>query len=110
MKCNFLQFLKVGFISLLVCSPGLIAFSVVWEQHLKLIAINNLLCSNTNLLEQILSCSQYARAINSLALILALFILSLGLLIFLLDGYLVYRATERQKIIDRLEKIYHRNY
>ena len=110
MKCNVLQFLKVAFISLLVCSPGLIVFSVVWQQHLKLITINNLLCSNTNFIEQILSCSQYARAINSLGLILALFIIVLGLLVFSLDRYLVYRATERQKIIDRLEKIYHSNY
>lgn len=110
MKCNVLQLLKVVFISFVVCSPGLLVFSVVWQQHLKLVATNSLLCSNTNYLERILSCLQYARVLNSLGLIFGFFLIFLGLLVFSVDGYLEYRATERQRIIEKLEKIYHNHY
>lgn len=110
MRCNFLQLLKVTFIGLLVCSPGLLAFTIVWQQHLKLIASNNLLCSNTNFFERIFSCSQYAHVINNLELIFGLLLISLSLLVFSLDRYLAYRMTQRQKIIDTLEKIYNNNY
>ena len=110
MRCNFLQLVKVTFISLVVCSPGLLVFAVVWQQHLKLIAANHLLCSNINFFEQILSCSQYAQLINNLGLIFGLFLLFFGLLVFSFDGYLAYRATERQKIIERLDRIYHSDY
>lgn len=110
MRCNFSQLLKVTFIGLLVCSPGLLAFAMVWQQHLKLVAKNNLLCSNTNVFDQILSCSKYAQVINNFGLIFGLFIISLGLLVFSLDRYLAYRMNERQKIIDKLERIYHSKY
>lgn len=110
MKCNVLQLLKVAFISFVVCSPGLLVFYVVWQQHLKLVATNNLLCSNTNYLEEIFTCSQYAHFLNSLGLTFGLFLIFSGLLVFSVDGYLEYRATERQKIIEELERMYHNHY
>ncbi len=110
MKCNILQLLKVAFISFAVCSPGLLVFSVVWQKHLKLVANNGFLCLNPNLLEQIFTCSQYAHILHILGLIFGFLLLFLGLLVFSVDGYLEYRATERQKIIERLERIYHSHY
>ncbi len=110
MKCNILQPIKVAFISFVVCMPGLLVFSVVWQKHLNLVASNSLLCSNTNFLENIFICSQYAQFINFLGLVFGFSLLFLGVLVFLVDGYLEYRATERQKIIEKLERIYHSHY
>ena len=110
MKCNILQLFKVTFISFLVCLPGFIVFSIIWQQHIKLLATNDLLCSNTNFLEQVLTCYQYAQILNDLVLAFGLFILFFGILVFSVDGYLAYRITERKKAIEKLERIYNNHY
>lgn len=107
MKRNFLQFLKVAFISLLICSPSLLTLAIVCQQHLQITRNNNLLTSNTNIFDVFNIWSQHFQIINHLGLIFGLFLLGLGTLFFSVNRYLAYRAAERQKIINKLEKIYH---
>ena len=110
MKYHILHLLKVIFISFLVCVPGIIIFSIIWQQHIKLLATNDLLCSNTNFLEQVFTCYKYAQTLNKLVLIVGLILLFLGILVFSIDGYLAYRITERKKTIEKLERIYNNHY
>ena len=107
MKCNFLQFLKVVFISLLICSLSLLTLGIIWQQYIHIIEKNNLPNSNTNIFDKFNFWSQYFQNINHLGLIFGLFVLGLGILFFSVNRYIAYRTAEQQKIINKLEKIYH---
>lgn len=41
MRDKLLNFLTVGLITLVVISPGLIVFTVIWERHLELVSAQN---------------------------------------------------------------------
>ena len=99
MKRNLLQFLKVAFISLLICSPSLLTLAIVCQQYLQI--------NGNKIFEKFNIWSQHFQIINHLGLILGLSLLGLGTLFFSVNRYTAYRAAERQKIINKLEKIYH---
>jgi hypothetical protein len=48
MKVKVLNFIVVGLFTLLVISPGILVFNIVWEKHLEFINMQNLLCDIEN--------------------------------------------------------------
>jgi hypothetical protein len=48
MKVKVLNFIAVGLFTLLVISPGIVVFNIVWEKHLEFINMQNLVCDIHN--------------------------------------------------------------
>lgn len=48
MKVKLLNFIVVGLFTLLVISPGILVFNIVWQKHLEFINMQNLVCDIDN--------------------------------------------------------------
>ncbi|MBW4554908.1 MAG: hypothetical protein KME59_03030 [Trichormus sp. ATA11-4-KO1] len=131
MKVKLLNVLTVCLVTLVVISPGLVVFSIVWGRHLELVKMQNSVCefnkistSNNVLIPQTANTnlSQYQTSIkisdrnvvNSLqykvvailqwfALITPIFV-GLGIIVY--DRYLVYRAAILKEQVEMLERVW----
>ncbi|MBO3461038.1 hypothetical protein G7B40_018330 [Aetokthonos hydrillicola Thurmond2011] len=136
MKLKIVNVLTVCLITLAVLSPELVVFGVVWEQHMELVEIQHLACEsnqsnpaklelapkqevktsyqhkrrnkffNTDFFEQILTIAEQYNIDNILQRFLLLIPILLGLLAFLYDRYLTYRAAIFQKRVEMLERLW----
>ncbi|QSJ19310.1 hypothetical protein JYQ62_11660 [Nostoc sp. UHCC 0702] len=136
MKAKLLHVLTVCLVTLVVLSPGLVVFSVVWVRHIELVKTQNLACelnnnnpdktalsaqtTNTNLApyqgsRQFPDCNTVNQVLTAteqykLAAIFQWFILltpiCVGLGIIVYDRYLVYRAAVLKEQIEMLERLW----
>lgn len=136
MKAKLLHVLTVCLVTLVVLSPGVVVFSVVWGRHIELVKTQNLDCelnnnnsdktalstqrTNTNLAQyqgsrQFPDCNAVNQVLTAteqykLAAILQWFILLtpifIGLGIIVYDRYLVYRAAVLKEQIEMLERLW----
>jgi hypothetical protein len=138
MRFKFLKFVTVGLLTLVMLSPELVVISAVWEQHMQLVQTQQLACAinqssvshlplvpqeSTDLVQnsthfklfevkffqQLLTAAEKYRVFKILQWICFLFPISLGILIFLYDRYLVYRATVLKKRVAMLERLWRQN-
>jgi ABC-type phosphate transport system permease subunit len=117
MKIKLQKVFIVCLTSLIVFSPALMVFGIIWQQHLELITtheVNQSLNFNYN--------EQYSLDNDSSTAIIGLFTkpnivtflmcllfgipILLGTLLFVYERYLIHRATTHQENIDMLERLY----
>ncbi|MBE9049968.1 hypothetical protein IQ243_06010 [Nostocales cyanobacterium LEGE 11386] len=131
MKVKLLNVLTVCLVTLVVISPGLVVFSIVWGRHLEFVRMQNLVCefnknntgdnvllpqtASTNLAQCQTSIKISDRnVVNSLqyklVAILQWFVLItpifVGLGIIVYDRYLVYRAAILKEQVEMLERVW----
>ncbi|ARV60666.1 hypothetical protein BZZ01_20445 [Nostocales cyanobacterium HT-58-2] len=129
MKFKVVQLLTVSLVTVLVFSPELVVFSIVWEQHLELKQTKTLACqtpqnvtspvkseskqessevnfSTTHFLKESLAITKKHKIVQILHWSFLLFPIFLGILIFFYDRYLIYRATVFQKQVEMLERLW----
>ncbi|WP_414580939.1 hypothetical protein [Scytonema sp. PCC 10023] len=133
MKFKLVQFLTVCLVTVLVLSPELVVFSMVWERHMELVQTKSLACqlnqsytseigltptqdkseqdrfnihSATNFVKQSLANTEQYKIIKILRWFFLLFPIFLGTLVFLYDRYLVYRAAVFQQQVEMLERLW----
>jgi hypothetical protein len=136
MKVKLLKILTVCLVTLVVLSPGLVVFSVVWGRHIELLKTQTLDCEidkscvvNDALAPQtgVINPSEYQADIidydytldnqkltvikqYQLAIILQWFFLLIpiffGVGIIVYDRYLVYRAAVFQEQVEMLERLW----
>ncbi|MDJ0734051.1 MAG: hypothetical protein QNJ47_08225 [Nostocaceae cyanobacterium] len=126
MRDKLLNFLSVGLITLVVISPGLIVFTVVWERHLELVSTQNLLYNSHNsnvgswnrnssqiddirAFEYFMILEGQYRITTILLWLLLLTPISLGMGIFGYEKYLIHREKVLEKQIETLERIWQLN-
>ncbi|AFZ02841.1 hypothetical protein [Calothrix sp. PCC 6303] len=120
MKIKLQKIFIVCLVVIAVFSPGLMVFNIIWQRHLELI--------QSQITTQHLNLSSYqnyhAPDDSSTSIIdlfqqphLAIFIqwlfvgvpVSIGVILFLYDRYLIHRATTHQQNVDMLERLYQQN-
>ncbi len=133
MKFKLVQFLTVCLVTVLVLSPELVVFSMVWERHMELVQTKSLACqlnqshtseigltgtqdkseqdrSNvhfaTNFVKQSLANTEQYKIVDILRWFFLLFPIFLGTLVFLYDRYLIYRAAVFQQQVEMLERLW----
>ncbi|NMG22328.1 hypothetical protein [Brasilonema bromeliae] len=136
MKLKLVQLLTVCTVTLVVLSPEIVVFSMVWERHMELLAqTKNSTCevnqnstskvglalqegtnsyqdsshvefSVTNFVKQSLNHKTQDKIVKILQWFLLLFPIILGLLVFFYDRYLVYRAGVFQQQVEMLERLW----
>lgn len=133
MKFKLVQFLTVCLVTVLVLSPELVVFSMVWERHMELVQTKSLACqlnqshtseigltstqdkseqdrSNvhfaTNFVKQSLAKTEQYKIVKILRWFFLLFPIFLGTLVFLYDRYLIYRAAVFQQQVEMLERLW----
>lgn len=135
MKFKLVQFLTVCLVTVLVLSPELVVFSMVWERHMELVQTKSLACelnqsrtsevgssptqegkkaeqdrsnvhSATNFVKQSLTNTKQYKIVKILQWFFLLFPIFLGTLVFLYDRYLIYRAAVFQQQVEMLEKLW----
>ncbi|MBW4498421.1 MAG: hypothetical protein KME57_02225 [Scytonema hyalinum WJT4-NPBG1] len=133
MKFKLVQFLTVCLVTVLVLSPELVVFSMVWERHMELVQTKSLACqlnqshtseigltgtqdkseqdrSNvhfaTNFVKQSLANTEQYKIVKILRWFFLLFPIFLGTLVFLYDRYLIYRAAVFQQQVEMLERLW----
>lgn len=134
MKFKLVQFLTVCLVTVLVLSPELVVFSMVWERHMELVQTKSLACelnrshtsevgltrtqeekseqdtsnvdSATNFVEQSLTNTKQYPIFKILRWFFLLFPIFLGTLVFLYDRYLIYRAAVFQQQVEMLERLW----
>lgn len=134
MKLKLVQLLTVCTVTLVVLSPEIVVFSMVWERHLELAQTKNSTCevnqdntskvglalqegtksqdsshvefSVTNFVKQSLNHKQQEKNVKILQWFFLLFPIILGLLVFLYDRYLIYQANVFQQQVEMLERLW----
>ncbi len=130
MKDKILNFLTVSLVTLLIISPGLIVFTVVWERHLELVSAQNYLSSShkgnigfqnlgsnfagiksqriadTKFWEQRVILEGQYRTTKILLWLLLFAPISLGVGIFSYEKYLIHRQKVLEKQIHMLERMW----
>ncbi|KAB8334403.1 hypothetical protein SD80_008390 [Scytonema tolypothrichoides VB-61278] len=136
MKLKLVQLLTVCTVTLVVLSPEIVVFSMVWERHMELLAqTNHSTCevnpnstskvelalqegtnsyqdsshvefSVTNFVKQSLNHKTQDKIVKILQWFLLVFPIILGILVFLYDRYLVYRAGVFQQQVEMLERLW----
>lgn len=122
--------------TLVVLSPELVVFSIIWEKHLELGQTEALVCDyqqslttqaglpnlpsssnsypdnfksklfNTNFIQQPLISKQKFKMIKILQFFFLLFPILIGVFVLLYDRYLVYRAVNFQQQVEMLERVW----
>lgn len=134
MKFKLVQFLTVCVVTVLVLSPGLVVFSMVWERHMELVQTKSLacqlnqshtsevgltrtqeeksaqersnVCSATHFVEESLTNTKDYNIAKTLQWFFLLFPIFLGTLLFFYDRYLIYRAAVFQQQVEMLERLW----
>ena len=135
MKFRLVQLLTVCTVTLVVLSPEIVVFSMVWERHMELAQTKNSTCeanqnstsqvglalregkksyqdsssvefSVTNFVKQSLNHKKTDKTVKILQWFLLLFPIILGLLVFFYDRYLIYRAGVFQQQVEMLERLW----
>ena len=135
MKFRLVQLLTVCTVTLVVLSPEILVFSMVWERHMELAQTKNSICeanqnstsqvglalqegkksyqdsssvefSVTNFVKQSLNHKKQDKTVKRLQWFLLLFPIIFGLLVFLYDRYLIYRAAVFQQQVEMLERLW----
>ena len=134
MKFKLVQFLTVCVVTVLVLSPGLVVFSMVWERHMELVQTKNLACqlnqshtsevglartqeeksdqdrsnvySATHFVEPSLTNTKDYNIVKTLQWFFLLFPIFLGIVVFFYDRYLIYRAAVFQQQVEMLERLW----
>ncbi|WP_017315149.1 hypothetical protein [Mastigocladopsis repens] len=129
MKSKLVQLLTVCLVTVLVLSPELVVFSIVWERHMEVVQTKSLACqasqnwtseegkksyqnrsdgqfSATNFVNQPLTNTKPYKIVKILQWFFVLFPIFLGILVFLYDKYLIYRATVFQQQVEMLERLW----
>jgi hypothetical protein len=118
MKIKLQKVFIVCLVTLAVFSPTLMVFSIIWRRHLELINIPESIPENLSFEnhQQHQVTDELSTAIRDLfsqpnILIFIQWLLfavpiSLGVMLFLHERYLIHRATTHQKNVDMLERLY----
>ena len=136
MKLKIVNFLTVCLITLAVLSPEIVVFSVVWERHMELVKMQHLPGEfnpnsaaklalapkqqvkpsyrhtrsnkffNADFFEPLLTAAEQYKILDILQRFLLLIPIFLGVLAFLYDRYLMYRAAIFQKQVEMLERLW----
>jgi hypothetical protein len=136
MRLKIVNILTVCLITLAVLSPELVVFNAVWEQHTELVERRHLACElnssrvqklslspkhqvkssyrdtkrsnifNADSFEKITSTDEQYDVVDILQWFVLLIPIILGILAFLYDRYLIYRAAIFQRQVEMLERLW----
>jgi len=134
MKAKLLNVLTVCVVTLVVLSPGLVVFGIIWERHLELVKFQNLasevnktstnaptLASQTegthssqtsiqssdrNVVDQMLTVTEQYKFATILQWFFLLTPICIGLGILFYDRYLVHRAAVLKEQVEMLERLW----
>ncbi|TVP62853.1 MAG: hypothetical protein EA343_09980 [Nodularia sp. (in: Bacteria)] len=136
MKFKLLNVLTVCLVTLVVLSPGLVVFSIVWGRHIEFVKMQNLACeinrnspansalfsqspgtslsqyqtkneiSDRNLVNRLLIAAEQYRLASILQWFVIITPIFVGLGIIVYDRYLVYRAAILKEQVEMLERLW----
>ncbi|MBD6618995.1 hypothetical protein FNW02_25025 [Komarekiella sp. 'clone 1'] len=132
MRAKLLNVLTVCVVTLVVLSPELVVFGVVWERHINLVESQNLTCkvnesstwtpqpngthfsqsqastkpSDRNVVNQMLTVAEQYKLATILQWFFVLTPICLGLGIIFYDRYLFYRAAVLKEQVEMLERLW----
>ncbi|MDB9374823.1 hypothetical protein [Nodularia sphaerocarpa] len=136
MKVKLLNVLTVCLVTLVVLSPGLVVFSIVWGRHIEFVKMQNLVCeinknppdnsalfsqapgtslssyqtkneiSDRNLVNRLLIAAEQYRLASILQWFVLITPIFVGLGIIVYDRYLVYRAAILKQQVEMLERLW----
>ncbi len=136
MKVKLLNVLTVCLVTLVVLSPGLVVFSIVWGRHIEFVKMQNLACesnkfypgnsvsfapnsaksllqhhtkneiSDRNLVNRLLIAAEQYRLASILQWFVLITPIFVGLGIIVYDRYLVYRAAILKAQVEMLERLW----
>ncbi|MCC5665650.1 hypothetical protein LC653_17415 [Nostoc sp. CHAB 5784] len=134
MKAKLLNLLTVCVVTLVVLSPGVVVFGIVWERHLELVKSHNLACevnktsrdapilaprtegthspqtsiqsSDRNVIHQMLTVAEQYKFATILQWFFLLTPICVGLGILFYDRYLVHRAAVLKEQVEMLERLW----
>ncbi|HYW20397.1 MAG TPA: hypothetical protein VE956_14020 [Nodularia sp. (in: cyanobacteria)] len=136
MKVKLLNVLRVCLVTLVVLSPGLVVFSIVWGRHIEFIKMQNVACeinsnppdnsalfspeagtslsqyqtkneiSDRNLVNRLLIAAEQYRLASILQWFVIITPIFVGLGIIVYDRYLVYRAAILKEKVEMLERLW----
>ncbi|MDB9306071.1 MULTISPECIES: hypothetical protein [Cyanophyceae] len=136
MKVKLLNVLTFCFVTLVVLSPCLVVFSIVWGRHIEFVKMQNLACeihkntpensalfspkaakslsqyqtnneiSDRNLVNRLLIAAEQYRLGSILQWFVLITPIFVGLGIIVYDRYLVYRAAILKEQVEMLERLW----
>lgn len=136
MKVKLLNVLTVCLVSLVVISPGILVFSIVWGRHIEFVKMQNLSCEihkippvnsvsitpeagrslsphqkneeifDRNLVNRFLIAAEEHKLVSILQWFVLITPIFVGLGIIIYDRYLVYRAAILKEQVEMLEKLW----
>ncbi|MEA5583154.1 hypothetical protein VB620_17625 [Nodularia harveyana UHCC-0300] len=133
MKVKLLNVLTVCLVTLVVLSPGLLVFGIVWGRHIEFVKMQNLACkidenptgnsalitqssgthlsktltsSDRNLVNRLLVAAEQYRLASILQWFVLITPIFVGLGIIVYDRYLVYRAAILKEKVEMLERLW----
>ncbi|MEH1808315.1 MAG: hypothetical protein ACYTXT_23510 [Nostoc sp.] len=137
MKAKLLNVLTVCVVTLVMLSPGLVVFGIIWERHLELVKSQNLAyevnnittdapalapqtegthspqtsiqSSDRNVVHQMLAVAEQYKFATILQWFFLLTPICVGLGILFYDRYLVHRAAVLKEQVEMLERLWHQS-
>ncbi|MBN3950824.1 MAG: hypothetical protein HWQ38_31880 [Nostoc sp. NMS7] len=134
MKAKLLNVLTVCVVTLVMLSPGLVVFGIIWERHLELVKSQNLASevnnistnspalapqtegthssqtsiqsSDRNVVDQMLTVTEQYKFATILQWFFLLTPICIGLGILFYDRYLVHRAAVLKEQVEMLERLW----
>jgi hypothetical protein len=136
MKVKLLNVLTVCLVSLVVISPGIVVFSIVWGRHIEFVKMQNSSCElhqipafnsvsitpeagrslsrhqkneenfDRNLVNRLLIAAEEHKLVSILQWFVLITPIFVGLGIIIYDRYLVYRAAILKEQVEMLEKLW----
>jgi hypothetical protein len=136
MKVKLLNVLTVCLVSLVVISPGIVVFSIVWGRHIEFVKMQNSSCElhqipafnsvsitpeagrslsphqkneeifDRNLVNRFLIAAEEHKLVSILQWFVLITPIFVGLGIIIYDRYLVYRAAILKEQVEMLEKLW----
>ncbi|CEJ46183.1 hypothetical protein [Umezakia ovalisporum] len=136
MKVKLINVLAVCLVTLVVFSPVLVVFSIVWGRHLEFVKMQNLVCeihkdalnnsalilqqtdttlspnqtiqekSDRNLVNRLLIAAEEYKLVTILQWFVLITPIFVGLGIIVYDRYLVYRAAILKERVEMLERLW----
>ncbi|MDZ7954689.1 hypothetical protein [Nostoc sp. DedQUE09] len=137
MKAKLLNIFTVCVVTLVMLSPGLVVFGIIWERHLELVKSQNLAyevnntttdtpalapqtegthspqtsiqSSDRNVVHQMLAVAEQYKFATILQWFFLLTPICVGLGILFYDRYLVHRAAVLREQVEMLERLWHQS-
>jgi hypothetical protein len=136
MKFKLLNVLTVCLITLVVLSPGLVVFTIVWGRHVEFVKMQNLACelnkkntdnsalitpitgkdlshcrtsitiSESEIVKSILTAAEQYKLVTILQWFVIITPIFVGVGIIVYDRYLVYRAAILKQQVEMLERLW----